>query len=122
MHPNQIPEKPLYANIGQVENAQPIYFFERENGTVVCAQGKEAWNLYSRKPQIVGVETRRPKLIGMSDGSIFRQAIIDSQTIFKEKGLAAAQDHIREAQNKELEKARLNKVAPPNADKIVYGR
>lgn len=119
MNPNQIPSKPLIASINaKVESAQPIYFFEREDGSVIFAQGREAWSLYSRKPQIIGYETRRPKLIGRSDGAIFRDAIEQSRIIFAEKGLEAAQIHIREAEKAELEKARLNKVAPPNFDRV----
>lgn len=123
MNPNQIPEKPLYASPdGKLEQAQPIYFFEREDGTIIHAQGREAWNLYSRKPQVIGYETRRPKFIGVSDGTVFQKAVIDMKAIYREKGLQAAQEYLRNAQREELEKARLNKTPPQNADRFEVGR
>ena len=122
MNLSQIPEKPLVANVNEkVENAERVYFFERENGSIVAVQANEAWKMWNGRDRILGERHQRPKLIGSSDGTQFRQGIIEAQKIFREQGLEAAQAHMRNAEKQEIEKARGNLTPPPNMDKFGPG-
>lgn len=122
MHPSQIPEKPLTAGVGKVEDAQRVYFFERENGSVIFAQGAEAWNIYKGRIQHIGYDRPRYKFLGSSDGTKFRQGVIEAQKIMREQGLEASQARIRQAEAEELAEARGKMVVPPNFDTITRGR
>lgn len=120
MHYNSIPEKPLIASPdGKVEQAERIYFFERHDKTRIFAQGREAWNLYTRKPQILGRYTAPFIFLGSSDGTIYRQAVMEAQSIFRDTNdLHKAQDRLRQGEREEFEKAKGNMVPPPNMDKM----
>lgn len=111
MNYSQIPEKPLYANVGKVEKSKRTYFYERKDGSIICVEEKEAWELHKK-----GF-----KQIGVSNGEIFRQAVIESQKIFTESGLQAAQERIRKGERDEIEAARGKFQVPPNNDKIGNG-
>lgn len=121
MHPNQIPEKPLIAGVGKLEEASRVYFFERENGTIFFAQGQEAWNIYKGRVQILGQDRPRYKFLGSSDGTKFRQGVLEAQKIMRDKGLVEAQERIRQAEQEELESARGHKITPPNYDTVTKG-
>lgn len=111
-----MPEKPLIASMNYKDNelqARPVYFFERRDGSTFATEEREAWELYARN--------RNVKLVGTSDGKIFRQAIMEARDIFREKGLQASQEHIRQGERKELEVARLTIKPPRNFDKIGNG-
>lgn len=121
MHISQIPEKPLTPGVGKIENAERVYFFEREDGSIIFAQGKEAWNIFKNRNQALGRERMRNKFIGSSDGSIFRQGLIEAHKIFREQGLEASQARIKQAEADELAAARGVMVYPQNHDSITRG-
>jgi len=102
----------------KIESSQRTFFFERSDGSIFCTNEEEAWSIYSGKNQIVGLRFSIPKLIGTSDGKITNQAIIDAKAIFQKDGLAKAQEHIRTAQEQELESARKTIIPPRNFDTI----
>lgn len=112
-------EGPTNVNVGRIEQATRTYFFERPDGSIISAQGKEAWSLYSRPPQIVGTRLPPYKFIGSSDGTIFQRAVIESQSVYRQTlNLEEAQKILRKGEQEELEKARGNMVPPPNMDKM----
>jgi len=111
-----LPEKPLVAKQGKVEPNQRTYFFEREDGTTFFAQAQEAWSIYKGRNQIIGFERPRIKFIGSSDGSIYRQAVIEAQQIFRQEGLEKAQERLRRGADEELASARGQMIPPPNFD------
>lgn len=102
----------------KVEQNQQTYFFEREDGTIFHTNLKEAWTIYAGRAQKLGERVMRPKFIGSSDGSIFRQAVIEAHRIMNEKGIEEAQKLLKEAEKQELEKARLNPRPPINCDTV----
>lgn len=112
-------EGPTNVIIGRIERANRTYFFERHDGSIISAQGKEAWNLYSRHPQIVGTRVPPYKFIGSSDGLTFQKAVEESQAVFRNTGnLEEAQKILRAGEQEELNKARGNMIPPPNMDKM----
>lgn len=121
MHPDSVPEQPLRAVMGRLESAQRVYFFEREDGSIIFAQAREAWNMISHPFKSIGSENRKPKFIGSSDGTIYRSAVIAAQKLFAEKGqaeLKECQRILRDGEKAELAAARGNMVLPPNFDMI----
>lgn len=124
-HHSQIPEKPLVASVNTDQKqlqTNRTYFFEREDGSIICTEEREAWGLYSRVPQVLGKRTYPLKFIGSSDGKKYQQAILESQQIYLEtNNLAKAQERLRQGEKEELEIARGNLVPPRNQDKMGTG-
>ena len=122
MHYNDIPEKPLIPGVNnKVDPAQKIYFFQREDGEIIHTQAQEAWKLYMGRTQVLGTPKLRTKLIGVGNGIAFRNAVIESQAIFRDKGLSFAQDRLRQGLQEELAAAKGHIEAPPNFDKMGPG-
>lgn len=123
MHHSSIPEKPLTIGAdGKVEDAQRVYFFLRSDGKRIYTQGQEAWNLYSRRQQSLGRVAPTFKLVGSSDGSLYRQAVIEAQQIFRETGdMSQARARLLKGENDEFEIAKNNLTPPPNFDKKGNG-
>lgn len=123
MNPASIPEKPLIAKQGKVEQNERTFFFQRENGEIFFAKGEEAWAIYKGRMNIVGQERPRIKFIGSSDGSLYRKAVEEAQAIFRQSGLEKGQERLRTGIAEEIEAARGNMVYPQNFDTIDrYGR
>lgn len=122
MNHNEIPEKPLVPGINsRGYNPERTYFFEREDGTTFFTNANEAWTIYKRRQQIVGKETPRIKYLGNSDGSKFKQAVMEAKQMFREKGLEISQERLRQGEREELEEAKKDKTPPPQADKFGDG-
>lgn len=118
-----MPEKPLIAKQGKVEQNERTYFFERENGETFFAKAQEAWNIYKGRNQIIGFERPRIKFIGSSDGSTYKKAVQEAQAIFRQEGLEKAQERLRRGAEEELAVARGQLIPPPNFDYTDrYGR
>ncbi len=124
MNPQSIPEKPLLAGLNtkgaEINALKTVYFFEREDGTTFCAETAEAWGVYKRKNQIIGSERPKNKLIGTSNGALYRKAVLESQEVFKTSGLEAAQARLRQGYEEELAEARKHPIVPPNMDKVDF--
>ena len=121
MHYSSIPEKPLIVRPnGRIEKPQKIFFFERKDGSVFYAQENEAWTLYSKGNQMVGLEKDRPKLIGTGNGLIFNKAVQDAKAIGA-SNLYEAQEILRKGVADELEACRGNIQIPGNHDKFGDG-
>lgn len=105
---------------------QKTWFFEKENGSIIALQEAEAWRLYSGKNQILGLRTPRPKIIGVSDGTTYYQAIVEAVKIAKdigaeqgqEAGILAGQEHMRKGFALEIEVARGHIEKPRNFDMV----
>lgn len=119
---SEIPEKPLTAGIhNKVEQAQRVYFFEREDKTTFFAREQEAWTIMKGRNQTLGQLPARIKFIGSSDGILYRNAVLESQELFKTHGLAKAQERLRQGEAEELEAARGKMIYPRNFDTITQG-
>jgi len=122
MNPSEIPEKPLYASMNMKrENPERIYFFEKENGSIIFAKEHEAHRIYRRRNQVIGQDKEKIKFLGSSDGVIFFKAVEEAKVIFNQKGLEAAQERIRQGEKEELEVARGQMIPPRNMDAIDRG-
>lgn len=106
------------ASMDKIEPPKKTFFFQRYDGSIFFTGEEEAWAIYRGRNQTVGQRNPIPKLIGTSDGKITMQAIIEAKDIFQKEGLTKAQEHIRIAQAKELEIAKLTIVPPRNFDTI----
>lgn len=100
------------------ERPQKTFFFERPDGSTFSVNEAEAWNVYTGKNQIVGFQTVRPKLIGVSDGSKVAQAIIEAKEIFKTEGFEKAQQRVKQGHEEEIESARGHIEKPRNFDMV----
>ncbi len=103
-----------FVNDLRVEPAQKTYFYERENGSVIAVNAKEAWEIEQKCLR----RLLQMKQFGVSDGKIMQQAIIDSKQVLKTQGLEAAQAKIREAFVLEQAAAKGHFERPPNADVV----
>lgn len=109
--------KPLNASMASAEMPIRVYFFERPDGSKIHVDEKSAWDLLSRPQQTITGRVKF-KYLGTSDGRKYAQAVSESKAIFQEKGLEAAQEHLRKAWDLELESALLNKTPPRNWDTV----
>ena len=109
-----IPSGPLKPN--KVENAEKTFFFERHDGSVVAVKEQEAWHIMTKGNQKVGVVMPLPKLIGVSDGSKFRQAVMDAHKLHAEGKTDEARERLRQGEAEELEAARGHIEHPRNFD------
>lgn len=121
MHYSGIPEKPLFAAVNKsskILKKEKVYFFKREDGSVFFAGEQEAWNLYTRRNQIIGKLPQRIELVGTGDGEIFLNALMEAQ---KETDVEKAKDIIRKGQEDEYEGCKGKVIPPPNFDKMGDG-
>lgn len=118
-HYSQIPVKPLVAGISTTKKTiNQVFFFERGDGEVIAVEENEAWNLYTRRVQVLGKNKRVDyKLVGVGDGNVFREALAKAQVV-GQTDIAKAQEIIRQGQKDELEACRGIIIAPRNMDKI----
>lgn len=104
------------------ERPEQTFFFEKGDGKVFCCNEKQAWDVYMARGQIIGYrDAPKPKLIGVSDGTIYFKALREAKEIFEKEGLEASQARIKQAFNEELEAARGHIVRPRNFDEIDIG-
>lgn len=103
---------------GKLEKPVLTWFFENHDGGIIPVKEAEAWRIYSGKNQKLGEIVPRAKLIGLTDGTIYHEAVIDARKVFKEFGLEKAQERLRQGLADEVEKARGNVVPPRNFDVI----
>ena len=106
-----------------VEPAQDTYFFERPDGSIIPTTEREAWDIMKNRQRIVGQRTVPFKLIGVSDGTKFRQAVLETHDMFKEgKPMTEIQARLRLGEQEELAAARGNIRPPRNWDTIDKNR
>jgi hypothetical protein len=114
--------KPVYPSMDNVVDKgllipREVYFFEREDGTVINMEEKEASGFLKGRVAEIGVPFKRHKLIGVGDGKLFAKAIIEAKQIFKTtNSLAQAQERIRQGEKEELESARGKLKKPRDFD------
>lgn len=107
--------------VNKLERAEPIFFFERNDGYVIACKNQEAYNLYTRKVNNLSNKVTF-KLIGSGKGDIAAQAIRDAQAKYSSGEIDIHK--AKEIQNKgvqdELEACRgtLIKPTPGALDKI----
>jgi hypothetical protein len=113
--------------VAKIEPAHPTWFFERPDGEIFAAEENEAWELLKHGNS--GWRMRGIKLIGHSDGTVYRAAMVEASKIVKEKhecdgeycGIcldheAKVRETILNGFNAELERARGNLSMPGNKD------
>ena len=115
------PEKELIPNMGKVEESQKTYFFQREDGKIIQTNALEAWSLWNNRSQILGRQKLRWKLIGVSNGALFRKAVEEAQRLMRSQGLSVAQERLRKGEEEELLVAKGHIEPPPNYDEIGRG-
>lgn len=111
----EFPNAPLETRKGISDKYYPpekTFFFQRENGSIFSVNEAEAWRIWTGKQQVVGFRTIPPKLIGTSDGKIFNKAVQEAKAINLKEGFEAAQLHIRNAYDAELEEAKKHPERP----------
>lgn len=113
------PIDPSRVVVNKVEYAEKTYFFERSDGKIMMAKGREAWNLYKMRNQVLGTVKPNFKLVGTSDGQIYQRAVIASQEHFMNtRNLKEAQDILRKGETDEYAQAKGKIERPPNYDRV----
>lgn len=116
---DESPKPPIFV---QPRMESRVYFFERQDGSIVPIDGDEsAWIMYAH-PKRVFVQDVPPKYLGQSDGRQYMQAAEQAKVIAKEQGVEAGQKFLKEAMEKEIEIARLNRTPPPDMDSIYNNK
>lgn len=100
-----------------VENPQKTFWFERHDGSIFNTNEREAWTIYNGRVQTY-IRAPRPKLIGVSDGRVFQQAVIESHQLFKDGKEEEAKERMRRGRDEELESGRGNVQKPQNYDSV----
>lgn len=106
----------------KVEAPQKTFFFERFDGSVICVQEVEAHNLLKGRGKALGPVRTRPKLIGVSDGTKFHQAVVEAHALHKSGETQKALDRLRQGEQEELESARGHIERPRDFDFIDMNR
>jgi len=91
------------------------YFFERFDGTIISANARDAWGLYSNPPKGLIVRPK-PKLIGTSDGTIMEKAKREAETLAREGKKEEARVRFLKGMEDEIEEAKKHPEIPPNHD------
>lgn len=96
-----------------------VFFFQRNDGKIIATEEQEAWNLYSRRPQMLYRKGKRVEfeLIGTGDGTIYHKALMEAKEAGK-TDIQKAQEILRKGQEDELEACRGKIVPPRNMDKF----
>jgi len=108
--------------IHKLEAPQKTYFFERYDGSVIATQEKEAHGLVKGRGKVIGPQNSKPKLIGVSDGTMFYQAVKDAHALHREGKVEEALKRLKEGEDEELEAARGHIEMPRNFDVIDTNR
>lgn len=111
--------QPTYKIVdGRAGELKPVYFFERANGQYFLTEARDAWNILKGRIQVAGLQTVIPKLVGMSDGQFYAQAVTEAKLVEQEKGLEAASKYIKQKIDEEYQKCKGKPVIPPNFDTV----
>lgn len=103
----------LNLDASQMQSKTTFFFKRLQDEEVIPIEDPQtAWDYYIRRRQDF-------KYVGQSDGKAFMEAVKEARQIFKEKGLEASQNRIREAIEAEKEIAKLNTTPPTEQD--VFG-
>lgn len=106
----------------KIENPQKTYFFERFDGSTICVQEVEANNLLKGRGKVIGPVQARPKLIGVSDGTKFHQAVTEAHALHAEGKIKEALARLKQGEQEELEAARGHLERPRDFDFIDMHR
>ena len=101
----------------KLENAEPVYFFEINDGKVIATKGEEAWSLYSRKQQNLSNKVTF-KLIGTGTGEVFQDAVLKAHAIPSTiENLPQIKEILQKGFDDELNACR-GKIIPPKPGKL----
>ncbi len=118
MHHSQIPVKPLIASVNEETlPVEEIYFFERQDGSIIHTNERLAWNVYRRGIGELG-NIQRPKLVGVGSGQIYAKAVQEAKDIGRDGNIKDAQARVRQGYKEELEAARGKIKYPRNFDEV----
>lgn len=101
----------------KVESSQKTFFFERQDGSTFPAGEQEAWSILNNRNQVIGQRHSKLKLIGVSDGRLFQQAVLESHDLAKTNPEAALK-RLKLGEEQELEQARGKIERPRNFDTV----
>lgn len=105
----------------RIDPPQKTFFFERYDGSIISVGESEAWRIATGRNQAY-LKYPAPKLIGVSDGTVFRDAVIEAQALGK-TDIEAAKARLRKGYDDELTAARGHIEQPRNFDMIdKYGQ
>lgn len=102
----------------KIEEARKTFWFQRFDGSVFCTYEEEAWKILNGRIKRLGPVTMPPRLVGVSDGTIYRDAVVAAHKFHSEGKMEEAQQSLREGYNKEYESGLGKLVMPRNFDII----
>jgi len=101
----------------QIEPPKKIFFFEREDGSIFHVGEREAWAVYKGHNQTVGISRPRLKLVGVSNGMKFHEAVIEAHELNRTNPQAAL-ERIKKGENDEWEAAKGHIEIPRDFDTV----
>lgn len=110
--PKELTSSP--SNKVEPDEKQPVFWFKKKSGEVFCAQEQEAWGLINGRSKVRN-KSLEVEYMGRSDGSLYFEGLKEMRQIFKQKGLEAAQEFLRELQDMEFQMADKS-IIPRNMD------
>lgn len=108
--------------VHKLEAPQKTFFFERYDGSVIAVQEKEAHTLLKGRVRTVGPQFPKPKLIGVSDGTLFHKAVQEAHALHREGRVEEALARLKSGEKEELEAARGHIERPRDFDAIDTNR
>lgn len=106
----------------RLEPAEKTYFFQRHDGSIINVKEQEAWNLLKKRQPVLGLYVQPPKLIGVSNGTLFRKAVEEAHALHAEGKVDEAVQRIRDGEKEELASAMGKIEMPRNFDTIDQNR
>lgn len=101
----------------QLERPQKTFFFEREDGSRFFVGEREAWAVFKNHNQIIGQPRARTKLVGVSNGMKFHNAVAEAHQMYLTDP-EGAKARIKQGEEEEWEAAKGNIEHPRNFDTI----
>jgi len=101
----------------QIELPKKTFWFEKWDGSIFATQEEEAWRIVNKRNQVYEVKPPH-KLIGVSTGEIFYQAVIEAQKYMQAGDMDKAKEIVNQGHQDELESGRGKIEAPRNFDTI----
>jgi len=101
----------------RIENPQATFWFQRHDGSIFFTTEREAWMVYNGRIQTL-YKVPPPKLIGVSDGTIFYQSVKDAHQLYAEGKVEEAVQKLKEGEKLEMESGLGKLRAPINYDSV----
>jgi len=98
----------------KAEEFYPLYWFEKQDGSIFSAKEKEAWEIIKGRIKIMNYSVRH-RYLGCSTGQLYWEEIKKVPQVLQEQGQEKASEFIRDVEKRECATANPS-IRPRNFD------